>query len=254
MKVFLILLILLGAIGISLVFPPPVGRILTATPEPTAEKNLPENLLPPDLMIQPPEQLTLKVVGEKRQLRFSTTFANQGQGPLEIIGLSDKNSGLTTATQVIKQTDGGNFGQLAGQIVFHPAHDHWHLGDWAQYQLWSRLPNGQPDQLLAETKKMSFCIFDERFINRELPNAATKRQFLFDCDDERQGLSVGWSDRYRNTIEGQEMDISPVGDGTFIFRSIINPERRIIESDYSNNQIDVVIEIRENRLRRLETK
>jgi hypothetical protein len=64
----------------------------------------------------------------------------------------------------------------------------------------------------------------------------------------KQGNSVGWGDTYPAYLEGQELDITNVGDGKYMVRSSVNADKNIIESDYSNNGASLYIEIKGNNL------
>lgn len=203
------------------------------------------NLLLPDLTVTRPKELLIRNVGGKKTLRFSTTFVNQGEGALEVIGHSDKDKKITYATQYISEADGPGLYQDVGSFVFHPEHNHWHINDYVFYQL---LIKGGDSRALASTDKMSFCIWDEDRQNLDLKEAAPARVYTSSCGRQIQGMSVGWSDTYLARVEGQEMDITDIPDGIYVFRSIVNPERKISESDYDNNVHDIEIEIVRNKL------
>jgi len=202
------------------------------------------SLLLPDLVVTKPKELYIRNVGEKKTIRFSTTFINFGKGPLEIIGHTDKKSNMTYAAQYIGEESGPGLYQDVGSFVFHPEHDHWHLESYVYYQLLAF----KDGQLLAETEKKSFCIFDEIKQTSDLENVPTSRFYSSNCDRQIQGMSVGWSDTYLARFEGQELDVTGIPDGRYIFRSIINPERSIMEDNYDNNTADTVIAITGNRL------
>ncbi len=55
----------------------------------------------------------------------------------------------------------------------------------------------------------------------------------YDC--QVQGLSPGWADVYSNNLDCQYVDITGVAPGTYQLRIELNPERRMIESNYDNN-------------------
>jgi hypothetical protein len=215
---------------------------------PIGEKN--RNLKMPDLVPTEPFQIYINTAGGKKALRFSTTFFNQGKAALELYGHTDREKKITYATQYVYEQDGPGLYRDIGQFIYHENHTHWHLDQYVFYQLWSLNGEGNTDKLLMTTDKMSFCIWDEdpHDLNRE--NAAKSRAYARTCNGRQQGMSVGWSDTYDASIEGQELDISGLSDGMYIFRTSLNPDKKILESDYGNNDIDVKIEIKGNTITR----
>lgn len=199
-----------------------------------------DDLLLPDLRISSPKQLYLESRSGKRYLRFSTTFSNIGSGPLELHGANDPVAGVTVATQVMQKTDGTTERREVGAFVYHPGHSHlhWHVEKYSQFELLKINEAGDPTETLAQTDKMSFCIWDEHTSDLSIPNAAKSRKYSRCPRSNIQGMSVGWGDTYMANVEGQELDITGIPDGTYAARSVINVDRKIMESDYSNN-IDI---------------
>jgi len=201
-------------------------------------------LMLPDVVPTTPLTLFIRTSGAKKELRFSTTFFNQGKGPLEIIGHTDKEDNITYASQYAYEEGGPGVYRDMGTFVYHPAHSHWHVDQYVFYELWSVDSEGKPDNLLFTTDKMSFCIWDENSKDLGVEGAPQARAYPRTCNGRQQGMSVGWSDTYQANIEGQGVDVTNVGDGTYIFRTIINPDRKILETDYDNNTVDITIEIK----------
>jgi hypothetical protein len=209
------------------------------------------DLLLPDLVAIPPEELFIEVAPGVRNIRFSTTFANIGEGPLELRSEHDHEKLTTLATQNISTVENGRIEEVVGEFVFHPDHDHWHIENYIQFTLIKQTPKGVPDEIVAQTDKMSFCIWDEASYDNSLENFSPVQQYV-GCENEIQGISVGWSDTYRASVEGQEMDIREVEDGEYTFRMQINPDRNIRESDYTNNIVELKVEIEGNSIRIVE--
>jgi hypothetical protein len=206
-----------------------------------------KDLLLPDMKIHPPKQIYVSIEGSVKYIRFDTGFANIGEGPLELIGVTNPENNKTTATQVIYKEDGTKEEMLVGEFVFHPGHKHWHVEKYAQFQLWSYDANGEPTELKASTDKFSFCIWDEYKYDISLKGAPNVRQYPR-CPKNIQGNSVGWGDTYPPALEGQELDISGVEDGKYMINSSVNAENRILESDYANNSAILYIELKGNRI------
>lgn len=205
-------------------------------------------LLLPDIVVIRPREIFLRRTSSGRALRFSTTFINQGQGPLEIIGHTEEELNITYAAQYVQQINGPGIYRDIGTFTYHPAHRHWHIDQYVQYQLWSVKPNGEADQLLVTSNKQSFCIWDENSHDLTMEKAPKVRAYPFSCNQRTQGMSVGWSDTYRANVEGQEMNLADLSDGTYIFRSFVNPDRKILEGSYNNNENIIYLEIKGDQL------
>lgn len=228
----------------------PVTQTVGRTIKTMAEKGEPREFLLPDQIVTKPRNIYVSTDGEKRTIRFSTTFINQGDGPLEVLGHPDEEAGVTYAAQYVKERMGPGKYQDIGEFVYHPGHKHWHLEDYVFYQL---IPSADSSETpITQTDKMSFCIWDEDRENSELPNASDVQIFPFDCARQIQGMSVGWSDTYGAEFEGQEMNITEIPDGEYIFRSIVNPDRKVEEKDYDNNTSEVRILLSGNNIEVIE--
>jgi hypothetical protein len=66
------------------------------------------------------------------------------------------------------------------------------------------------------------------------PNAAPKAG-VTSCDQEIQGISVGWEDIYIAALPGQELDIPDLPDGRYAIRSTVDPDGLLLETDDTNN-------------------
>ncbi|MGI5827673.1 MAG: lysyl oxidase family protein [Patescibacteria group bacterium] len=204
-------------------------------------------LLLPDLVVLPPKELYIEPLLNGRKLRFSTTFINLGKGSLEIRGERDFENWRTQAFQKIYRENGTVEEKFIGTFVLHPSHGHWHIEDYVEFQLWNYDKNGKPIELLTTTNKMSFCIWDEEAYNLEVENAPKTQQYT-GCNSDIQGISPGWSDTYRATVEGQELNISSIPDGRYLIRTIVNEDKKIWESNYDNNEARMWVEISGNTI------
>src|SRR5512134_1247132 len=133
----------------------------------------------PDLITKAPFGVRLsagKGSGTLRRLFFGNTIGNIGEGPLELRAENDAATGLTEAYQEIYTHLGPVGGKTGGQItllssslvgifVFHPAHNHWHMADFARYELRAINPDGSTGAVVASTDKFSFCMIDTDIIN-----------------------------------------------------------------------------------------
>lgn len=243
MRLVLLAIVLIGVIMLTGYLLNQSRPLSTGSPPPATE----EDLLLPDLKLSPPGQLYITTSEGIRKIRFSTTFINQGNGPIEVMGRTDLEKNKTGATQRISKKDGSLVDREIGEFVFHPGHEHWHIENYALFELWNLKGNGERDRLLATTNKMSFCLWDENPYDLSLENASQVQKYV-NCNNEIQGVSVGWSDTYDASVEGQELDITSIDDGSYLIRSLINPDRKIMESDYDNNEVFLRIRISGNVL------
>ncbi|MCL5432617.1 MAG: lysyl oxidase family protein [Patescibacteria group bacterium] len=210
-----------------------------------------ENLILPDLQTSKPDELFINQEGDSLKIRFSTSTLNSGVGELRLLGESDPVKEITKATQIIKQKDGKEIQREIGEFIFHPGHNHWHVEKFTQFQLWSLKENKDLDKIVAKTDKMSFCLWDEEKISDQ-KNSPSVGQYLGDCENKIQGLSSGWLDTYSARLTGQELDITSVKDGNYAIRSVVNPDKKILENNYDNNFVTSYVEIKDGSIRIIE--
>jgi hypothetical protein len=171
-------------------------------------------------------------------LRFSTATWNKGAGPMELVGGevltpgSPTDPGTQNVYQQIYRTDGSIRRELVGVFEYHGGtHNHFHLENYARYTL---QPVNAPGGSNRTGAKVSFCLLDNTKINTHLPNAA-KRAVYTTCNPDIQGISVGWGDTYRYYLDGQSFDFTGNPSGDYLLKVEGNPNRNLIESDYTDN-------------------
>lgn len=208
----------------------------------------PEALLPDIRIEELSDAYIVTGPGGQKKLRFPATFINTGDGPLELVGALEEETGTTRATQNIIRKDGSTEERHVGNFVFHDDHKHWHFEDFVEFELFSLKEKGEPDQKLASTGKMTFCIQDYAPLSDDFPGKPAEAVYP-QCVSDMQGISVGWADTYLAEIPGQEIDIAGISDGVYAFRSIVDPENRVLEKDETNNSSITYIEIMGNDVR-----
>ncbi len=216
--------------GVALAYIP--SGALAAPPKP----------LYPNLKTVKPTDLTFGKKGGHQLLRFSNTVWNAGQGPLDLRGRTVTTSTGKKKTKVFQRIydSAGNHKttKALGLFVYHPSHNHFHFGDFAEYQLWTREAYerwesmGRDDQERFEEKgtKTTFCVMDtQRWKN--LSNSPGRAVYNA-CGEKRQGLSVGWADTYGRDLAGQYIDLGTgrLPDGDYVLRSVADPNNRLYES------------------------
>ncbi len=149
--------------------------------------------------------------GLRRVLAFDTATSNIGAGDLAIGAPSLDNP----------------------DFEYSSCHDHFHFNGYATYDLLDGSGN-----VVAAGHKQSFCLRDDL---RVMFDPSVRADPLFSCDS--QGLSRGWSDVYYASLPCQWVDVTGVPAGDYILRIRINPAKRIIESNYDNNEILVPVTI-----------
>jgi hypothetical protein len=215
----------------------------------TAERDL----LLPDLTTLPPTDLRIRVnpADGHKLLRFTNSIMNIGPGGMELWGDTNPSSGKMTVTQQIYNTDGSTEQRVVGEFFFHPEHNHWHLGDFARYEIWSIGTDGGLDSVVAVSNKISYCLRDDA--RSDIPGAASYQTYI-SCNHEIQGISVGWIDIYRYHLPGQSIDITFLLDGIYALRSTVDPENRLWEENRANNTSILNIEIEGNSVRIVEAR
>jgi Lysyl oxidase len=170
-------------------------------------------------------------------LRFDATIWNAGRGPLELHGVADEEH--RAYQRVYDDAGGFTDKSVPSGFTFFEPHMHWHFENFAEYQLWpkddfddwlaSGRREGQPRWLGSKTtgQEESFCIRDSEPIQR-LEDSPVAPAYNV-CDQDLQGISVGWGDTYPFTIPQQWIDLgtSDLPDGLYVLRIVADPLRVI---------------------------
>ena len=192
----------------------------------------------PDMIVRASDlydnDISTGVVPGRVHLRLSNGTANIGLGPLHIMGGEPNGDGTQQVLQRVFADDGSFYDRLAGNFIHHPTHGHVHFEGWALYQLREILPGDQVGEVLAAGEKTSFCLIDGGIQDSSLPNFQGSSTYT-SCGATVQGISVGWYDVYGKYLNGQNIDITDVPDGTYWLESIVDPDGTVVESDETNN-------------------
>lgn len=179
--------------------------------------------------------------GSQRRLRFSSSLANPGAGPLEVVPRPGARCprGQRGVDQAIYQDADGNgrFSRAtdrrrvlrpSGCMHFHPAHFHWHVEASARY--W--LTRAGHTTIIARHRKVSFCLRD----SDRLP-AGTSDAFYGACSrDRRQGINLGWTDLYQSYLPGQSLRLPRRVDAdTYCLWQQADPLDALRESNEKDN-------------------
>jgi Lysyl oxidase len=208
----------------------------------------PAGLLP-DLRTVVPAHLNLVNEHQTDTLRFANGIANTGAGPWSLRPDPPLELATSTVTAVQEFRDSNAFykcGEQPKQVTacynvvserptgtfeFHPAHNHWHIGDVALFEVRKGSPTGPV--VGGNSIKTTFCLIDWYKLDDNSP--AGERVF-FDCYKGHQGISPGWVDQYHQSTDGQQVDLTGVANASdYYLVSTANYARVFVESDYTNN-------------------
>jgi hypothetical protein len=164
-------------------------------------------------------------------LRFSAINWNSGDGKLELIGGEiDSTTNKQKVYQLVYSSSDTYRYIFAGSFDWHAAHNHMHFNDFALYDLQSvSNPNSH-----RYAQKTTFCVMDTTKINGSLPRAPTSAVYTT-CGASKQGMSVGWGDKYGYQLAGQYIDISNLANGDYYLKIHVDPKKRILEKNEDDN-------------------
>ncbi|MEB3196492.1 MAG: lysyl oxidase family protein [Candidatus Sericytochromatia bacterium] len=199
----------------------------TPTPQPLPTGSVDQTALrlASDLRAIAPGRLQLTYEGGRRFVRFDNTIPNVGAGPFQVRAYNS--DGVTRAYQEILDGTGRVVAtKYVGAFDFHPAHNHFHLGDVALYQLRTGSPTGP---LERQGYKVSFCLLDSvRYSSNAAPSA------YGGCNQVLQGISRGWADLYDRALPGQEFDVTGYPSGQYYLVTLSDPTNKFVDPDRSN--------------------
>ncbi len=215
------------------------GSAVVLVSEDTSEVPLDGYPYYPDLTALPPDDLyfSREVLGDGRPhllLRFTTSVSNGGEGPLELVG--NPTSSGQVVHQVIYDAPANGFlveqRPLGIDLIHHPTHHHYHLSNFATYELYRLDQDGNPIST-GQGGKQSSCVLDSVRMTSVPPQ---ERAYTV-CELERQGLSVGWQDTYSASLPDQWIDLgkAPLRGGTYVLRYVVDPLRQLSEGGRTQN-------------------
>jgi hypothetical protein len=174
-------------------------------------------------------------------LAFAATVWNDGSSPLVVEGSRGSGADLMQARQYFYDKEGEQLGWApVGSMQYDPklGHQHWHFLDFAQYNLL-----GSTKQQLVRSQKEAFCLAPTDAVNLLNPDANWQPGSIglfSQCGQNtsigiRENLDVGWGDTYGQFLPGQSFDITDLPNGTYYIQVKANPDRKLYETDTTNN-------------------
>jgi hypothetical protein len=210
----------------------------------------------PDLDQEPPDGLhvSLDNSGPAPIFRFGFHSAtdNVGAGPLIIDGHRAGTSEPTmVADQIVQQSDGSTrtvpaVGTL--RYVYESDHQHWHYLGFQRFEL----RRTSDYALVVPDQKTGFCLGDrlDSDPNSMLPGEPPHPVYTSSCGlrhpellSVEEGISVGYLDIYYANFEGQFVDVRGVPAGEYYLVHRVNADRKLVESDYSNDAASVLVSL-----------
>jgi hypothetical protein len=157
-------------------------------------------------------------LGERRVVRFGSRTGNLGTAPLELGNPAD-----------------------SPYWTLDSCHETYDLLGFARYEL---LAAATGEVVLSGTKN-NFCLRDSEPWAQD--EGASCNAYTYDCTS--QGITQGCADNYGSELECQWVDITDVPAGAYTLRVTINASRAIPELDYTNNVVEVSLEIADDAVR-----
>ncbi len=91
--------------------------------------------------------------------------------------------------------------------------------------------------------KSTFCLFETEqiWLDTEGPKNPTKT--YTSCGKFRQGISVGWADRYAYTLPDQNFDVTDLPAGVYRLGFVLDPMQQFIETSKGNNSSATFVDL-----------
>lgn len=144
--------------------------------------------------------------------------------------------------------------RFAGSMTYHPSHGHYHVDDWEIMTLRIQDPN-EPNPLnwpiVGTGNKVGFCIEDYQSCStanghcRDSANNILTNPIIvnfglgggnYGCGNIFQGITVGYTDIYWETLDGQWINIDPgTCNGQYYVVIEVDPHNFFLESNEGNN-------------------
>jgi hypothetical protein len=206
--------------------------------------SFPEKSLPkPDLQPLPAGAMSISRAAGHDFLSFFSTVANAGPAVLQVDGFRRPGVATMDAYQYFVDAEGRTQGAAkVGSLSWDPrdGHHHWHLADFASYQLLDASKT-----TVARSGKQGFCLTSTDLIDLSLPYAIWQPSSVPlhtacaghqpDATSLREQLDVGSGDTYQQSLPGQSFDITTLPNGDYYVRVIANPTGNLYETNYHNN-------------------
>ncbi len=182
--------------------------------------------------------------GALRCLRYDTTAANRGVGPLEIAYRFEPPA--TNAYQVVHNMDGSTSDRFAVASEFHPTHAHFHFESFYVTSLWRYSEGGRIGKKpVTSGNKSGFCPEDSGGGSGDRTYGCLTEYRMGPSGPEQVvGISAGWYDTYRVHLPDQYLEITDVPDGRYLLEVELDPDDNIRESHERDNKVCVLVRLK----------
>lgn len=251
---------------IRLVAPRPLVAAVVAllslgTPvvSPAADLQLPNLVpkVPSSIQIGKPDQVPAGEPIPQRALRFATTSYNLGRYSLELRGesypvIEEPREEARPFRQCVRFVRPAcTEWRVVGAAVYHVHHNHWHLDEYAGYELLPVTGEGLPDfdaEPVVPGVKASFCLVEtERAPGYVYDDTWGRLMYeepvISGCGLDRQGISPGWGDTYGPGLFGQQIVLDGLSAGMYALVITVNYTGRLYETTREDNRSWVVLNI-----------
>lgn len=216
----------------------------------------------PDLDQVAPKTLTIAnypASGGKKTYRlgFGSAVQNIGQGPLIVAAHRSAGQTVMQGDQVVVLSDGTTQTYPAiGTLKFVATkkangqldHQHWHYLGFDRFEI----RKAKTYKRVRRDRKQGFCLGDRFSIKNFTPpqgavggltpSPDTRCGLMQpDLQTVTSGISVGYGDDYTAHVEGQDIEITKIKPGKYILVHRTNADRKIRESNYSNDASSALI-------------
>jgi hypothetical protein len=179
------------------------------------------------------------------------------RGPVEID--FSVPAGQTPATvpavQRIYRSDGTSYTRPAGDVIYHPVHQHYHFEHYSQSNAFAIDTNGNPvGAPVATGQKNGFCLADTDIAARQreqyvapmaytAPGCLSPRSSDGTTDRYVEGEGTGNGDTYGADLPDQFLDASHLTDGTYLVRTVVDPDHKLLESNPTDNCVQRYVQV-----------
>ena len=150
--------------------------------------------------------------------------------------------------------------RFAGTMTYHPTHGHNHVDDWATFTLRTQTadPNALNWPIIGVGAKVGFCLMDYYSCSNGSANGhcRTSQEYgggtalnsnsqfpnyghgggTYNCSTISQGISVGYTDVYSESLDGMWVNIPPgTCNGNYWVVMEVDPNNNFVEEDDTNN-------------------
>jgi hypothetical protein len=213
-----------------------------------------EQLLCPNLRMQPPSNLFVsKTRSGRRLLHATNSIDSRGEGPAELRG---KRNGkhYMTADQRVHLAGGGKrtirteaylgFKNIPGQGGY------WKYKNAAVFEIWTLDAADNPVERVRVGPKLYYCLRD--LVRTRAMSGSPRSRVYPACNQNKRtnavtlGTSVGWSDVYPSSYHEQYIDISGLS-GRYGFVHVADPGNGIWENDEDDNAAMTIVSLPSGR-------